>query len=141
MAIAVVSSGAAPPCGACRQLLAEYAFEAVVLTAQRPELKKTSSGFIISASGNVTQATGTATDLLRGIPSVVVDEDGNITIRGKAPLILINGRNSNLSATNRIPASSVESIEIINNPSAKYDADAEGGIIKKLFELIVKKCV
>jgi outer membrane receptor protein involved in Fe transport len=103
--------------------------KAVVVIAHANQLKKTTSGFIMSAGSNITQATGTATDLLRSTPTVVVDEDGNITIRGKAPLILINGRNSNLSATDRIPASSVESIEIINNPSANYDADAEGGII------------
>lgn len=68
--------------------------------------------------------------MLRNTPTVVVDPEGDdITIRGKVPLILINGRNSSLNATNRIPASSVESIEIINNPSAQYDADSEGGII------------
>lgn len=103
--------------------------KAVVVISHANQLKKTPGGFIINAGSNITQATGTATDLLRSTPTVVVDEDGNITVRGKAPLILINGRNSNLSATNRIPASSVESIEIINNPSAKFDADAEGGII------------
>lgn len=101
----------------------------VTITSQKQLLKKTQNGFIVSAKDNISQASGTATDLLRNVPTVVVDEDGNISIRGKSPLILINGRNSNLSATDRIPASSVESIEIINNPTAKYDADAEGGII------------
>ncbi|MDQ3845249.1 MAG: TonB-dependent receptor, partial [Bacteroidota bacterium] len=111
--------------------------KAVVVTAQAQKslLKKTTNGFIINAGSNLTQATGTATDLLRNTPTVVVDEEGTITIRGKTPLILVNGRNSNLAATDRIPASSVESIEIINNPSAKYDAEAEGGIIN----IILKK--
>jgi outer membrane receptor protein involved in Fe transport len=112
------------------ELLAHVkSLKTVVVISHTNQLKKTTSGFIINAGSNITQATGTATDLLRSTPTVVVDEDGNITIRGKAPLILINGRNSNLSATDRIPASSVESIEIINNPSARYDADAEGGVI------------
>ncbi len=101
----------------------------VEVVAQKNILKKTTSGFIINTSEDISQATGTATDLLRNTPTVVVDEDGNITIRGKSPMILINGRNSVLSNTDRIPASSVESIEIINNPSAKYDAAAESGII------------
>jgi outer membrane receptor protein involved in Fe transport len=92
-------------------------------------IKKTPQGFIINAKDNLTQAGGTATDLLKNTPTVVVDPEGGITIRGKTPLILINGRNSNLSNTDRIPASSIESIEIINNPSAQYDADADGGII------------
>jgi outer membrane receptor protein involved in Fe transport len=92
-------------------------------------IKKTPQGFVIMAKDNLTQAGGTATDLLKNTPTIVVDAEGGITVRGKSPLILINGRNSGLTNTDRIPASSVESIEIINNPGAQYDADAEGGII------------
>lgn len=103
--------------------------DGVEVVSQRDLIKKTTQGFIIQAKDNLTAATGTATDLLKNTPTVVVDADGNITVRGKTPLILVNGRNSVLGATDRIPASSVESIEIINNPSAKYDADADGGII------------
>jgi outer membrane receptor protein involved in Fe transport len=103
--------------------------EGVDVVVQRDIIKKTPQGFIFSAKDNLTQASGTATDLLRNIPTVVVDAEGAITVRGKSPLILVNGRNSTLSATDRIPASSIESIEIINNPTAQYDADAEGGII------------
>lgn len=103
--------------------------DGIEIISQKDLIKKTTQGFIINATDNLTQASGTATDLLRNAPTVVVDADGNITVRGKAPLILVNGRNSVLGATDRIPASSVESIEIINNPSAQYDADADGGII------------
>jgi outer membrane receptor protein involved in Fe transport len=60
---------------------------------------------------------------------VTVDNDGVITLSGKTPLILINGRNSSLANTDQITASSIESIEIINNASSKYDANAESGII------------
>lgn len=103
--------------------------QTVEIAAQKKLIKKTEQGFIINAKDNLTQASGTATDLLKNTPTVVVNDEGNITVRGKTPLILINGRNSVLNATNRIPASSVESIEVINNPSAQYDADADGGII------------
>ena len=103
--------------------------DGVEVVAHKDLIKKTTQGFIINAADNLTQAGGTATDILRNTPTVVVDPEGGITIRGKSPLILINGRNSSLGATDRIPASSIESIEIINNPSAQYDADAEGGII------------
>jgi len=104
--------------------------DGVEVVAHKDLIKKTTQGFIIEAKDNISQIGGTATDLLRNTPTVVVDPEGDdITIRGKVPLILINGRNSSLNATNRIPASSVESIEIINNPSAQYDADSEGGII------------
>jgi outer membrane receptor protein involved in Fe transport len=96
---------------------------------QKEFIKKTTSGFIIKAEDNITQNGGTATDLLRNAPTVVVDAENGITIRGKTPLILINGRNSSIGSTDRIPASAVESIEIINNPSSKYDADSDGGVI------------
>jgi hypothetical protein len=102
---------------------------AIEIVSHKDLIKKTPQGFIIQAKDNLTQAGGTATDLLRNIPTVMVDAEGNITIRGKNPLILINGRNSSLGSTDRIPAASIESIEIINNPSAQYDADADGGII------------
>jgi outer membrane receptor protein involved in Fe transport len=77
------------------------------------------------------------------MPGILVDADGGITIRGKSPLTLINGRISGIAGADRtadlsrIPASSIERIEIINNPSAKYDADAEGGVIN----IILKKNV
>lgn len=103
--------------------------DGVDVVAHKDLIQKTTQGFIINAKDNLTQAGGTATDILKNTPTVVVDPEGGITIRGKSPLILINGRNSSLGATDRIPASSIESIEIINNPSAQYDADAEGGII------------
>ena len=101
----------------------------VVVTAQKRLIEKTSTGFIVNASANLTQMGGTATDLLKNTPTVAVDADGVITLRGKSPLILINGRNSNLTNADQIPSSSIESIEIINNASAKYDANAESGII------------
>ena len=103
--------------------------KAVVITNQKNIIKKTTNGFIVNAAANITQIGGTATDILRNTPTINVDEDGAITIRGKAPLILINGRNSTITNPNQIPASSIESIEIINNPSAQYDANTEGGIV------------
>ncbi len=66
---------------------------------------------------------------------MAVDADGSITLRGKSPLILINGRNSNLANADQIAASSVETIEIITSATAKYDANAESGIIN----IILKK--
>jgi outer membrane receptor for ferrienterochelin and colicin len=96
---------------------------------------------VIKASDNITQIGGTAADLLKNMPGVLVNSDGEVSIRGKAPLTLINGRISGIAGIDRsaqlerIPASSIERIEIINNPSAKYDADSEGGIIN----IVLKK--
>ena len=101
----------------------------VIVVAQKKMIEKTAEGFVINTANNITQLGGTATDILKSTPTVTVDNDGAITLRGKSPLILINGRNSGITNTNQIAASSIESIEIINNASSKYDANAESGII------------
>jgi len=103
--------------------------QAIQVSGQKKLIEKTIEGFVVNAGANLTQTGGTLTDLLRSTPTIVVDGDGAITLRGKTPLILINGRNSSFTNTDQIASSSIESIEIINNPSAKYDAAAESGII------------
>lgn len=107
----------------------ETILEGVEVTADKDVIKKTTQGFILNADATLSQQGGTATDVLRNMPTVAVDAEGSVTIRGKAPLILINGRNSGITNLESIPAESIESIEIINNPGAQYDADSEGGII------------
>ena len=107
----------------------------VTVSSQKKLIQKTTTGFIVNAAANISQIGGTATDLLKSTPTVSVDAEGGITLRGKAPLILINGRNSVFSSIDQIPASNIESIEIINNASAKYDANAQSGIIN----IVLKK--
>ena len=113
----------------------------VEVNAFRNIIEKTDEGFVVKADENITQIGGTAADLLRNMPGVLVGADGEITIRGKSPLTLINGRISGITGVDRaaqlerIPASNIDRIEIINNPSAKYDADAEGGVIN----IVLKK--
>lgn len=103
--------------------------DGVVVTSQKKIIQKTQQGFIFNAATNISQIGGTATDLLKNIPTISVDADGVITLRGKTPLILINGKNSTITNIDQIAASSIESIEVVNNPSAKYDANAESGVI------------
>jgi outer membrane receptor protein involved in Fe transport len=77
-------------------------------------------------------------DVLNNIPSVEVDQDGKISLRGDGNVtILIDGRPSTLSAglLEAIPANSIERIEIVTNPSAKYDPDGTSGIIN----IVLKK--
>jgi hypothetical protein len=101
----------------------------VVVKSQKKQIQKTDEGFIFNAVSNISQSGGTATDMLKSIPTVAVDAEGGITLRGKSPMILINGKNSAITNMDQIAASSIESIEIISNPTAKYDANAESGII------------
>jgi outer membrane receptor protein involved in Fe transport len=113
----------------------------VEITAMRNLITKTEEGLVVKASDNITQVGGTAADLLKNMPGVMVSSEGEVTLRGRSPLVLINNRVSGIAGIDRsaqlqqIPASSIDRIEIINNPSAKYDADAEGGIIN----IILKK--
>lgn len=76
---------------------------------------------------------GTATDVLKNIPSVMVNAEGEIMVRGsKGFLILINGKPSQIEAATvlaQIPANTIEKVEMITAPSAKYDADGKAGII------------
>ncbi|WP_337966700.1 outer membrane beta-barrel family protein [uncultured Flavobacterium sp.] len=101
----------------------------VVVNSAKKQIQKTDEGFIFNAVSNISQSGGTATDMLKNIPTVAVDAEGGITLRGKSPMILINGKNSAITNMDQIAASSIESIEIISNPTAKYDANAESGII------------
>ena len=107
----------------------ETHLDAVVVTAKKKTIEKVQGGFVFNATTSIAQIGGTATDLLKNIPTVSVDADGAITLRGKKPLILINGKNSAITNIDQIAASSIENIEVISNPTAKYDANAESGII------------
>jgi len=85
---------------------------------------------IINVGQNIASAGGTAIDLLQTIPSVTVDIDGNVSLRGStAVTILVDGRPSGLVSLDQLPASMIERIEIITNPSARYDPDGMAGIL------------
>jgi outer membrane receptor protein involved in Fe transport len=97
---------------------------------ERP-FEVSAEGLTINPSQNLSNIGGSVLDILRNTPSINVDGEGAISLRGSSSTnILINGRNSSLSANlDQIPASAIKSIKVINNPGAKYDADAKGGII------------
>lgn len=91
---------------------------------------------------DIMTASGTASELMQHIPSLQVDIEGNVSLRGSGDvLILINGRPSSLMGANRaavlqqMPANTIEKIEVITNPSAKYKPDGTSGIIN----IVLKK--
>lgn len=90
---------------------------------------------IFNVDKNLISAGQTATEVMKNIPSINVDIDGNITLRGAAPQLFVDGRPTSLSI-DQIPADAIESVELITNPSAKYDASGgKAGILN----IILKK--
>lgn len=114
----------------------------VVVESEQQMVMNSIDKKVFNVEQDITSQGGTAVDVLENVPSVTVDMDGGINLRGNSGVrILIDGRPSNLSGSNpkqaleQIPASSIESIEIITNPSAKYDPDGVTGIIN----IVLKK--
>lgn len=94
---------------------------------------------VINVSQQLTAASGNAVDILENLPSITVDVEGNVALRGSTGImVLIDGRPTVLDASEalkQIPANTIENIEIITNPSAKYNPDGTAGIIN----IITKK--
>lgn len=107
----------------------------VVVTASKPLMKLDIDKKVFNVDKNIVSAGGTALDVMRNVPSVQVDIDGNVTVRNAAPQLYIEGRPTTLSL-DQIPADAIESVEVITNPSAKYDASGgNAGILN----IILKK--
>ena len=116
--------------------------DSIVVTAEKPTLNIAIDRKVYDTAKDLTSGSGTVADMLQNVPSVSVDIDGNVSLRGSENvLILINGRSSPLMGKNRaavlqqMPASSIEKVEVITNPSAKYKPEGTSGIIN----LVLKK--
>ncbi|MEO8174224.1 MAG: TonB-dependent receptor [Sediminibacterium sp.] len=110
--------------------------QAVVVTSQKPMIEVKADKTIVNVEGTINATGSDVLDLLRKSPGIVIDKDDNITMSGKTGVqIYIDGRPSPLSGKDlsenlkSIPSAMVESIELITNPSAKYDAAGNAGII------------
>jgi outer membrane receptor protein involved in Fe transport len=108
----------------------------VEVVAQASQMTVEPDKKVFKIDQNITTAGGSITDALKNIPSVTVDNDGNVSLRKDGNVqILIDGRPSGLTADNQaqvlqqIPAESVEAVEVITSPSAKYDAENSAGVI------------
>ena len=110
--------------------------DAVEVVAERSMVEYQLDKRVVNVDKNIVAGGGTATDVLEQVPSVAIDNDGNVTLRGSTNVkVLVNGRPSELLASDlstlleQIPASTVENVEVITNPSAKYDPEGMSGII------------
>ncbi len=108
----------------------------VTVTGQRSQMKLEVDRKVFSVDQMIASAGGSASELLEQIPSIEVTTDGEISLRGNSSVeVWINGKASGLTADNRgeilqqIPAESIERIEVIDNPSAKFSPEGSAGII------------
>jgi outer membrane receptor protein involved in Fe transport len=118
--------------------------EEVVITSKKETFNNGIDRKVYNVENDIMSKSGSASDLLQNIPSVSVDIDGNVSLRGSQNcMIMINGKTSPLmdksSATvlDELPSNSIERIEVITNPSAGYKPDGTSGIIN----IVLKKDV
>jgi ferric enterobactin receptor len=110
--------------------------QAVTITGGQKLIENKIDKMVFNAEKDLTSQGGVVTDILKKIPQISVDVDGNIELAGSSSIrFLIDGKPSTAFGSNiadvlqSIPASQIKSIEVITNPSAKYDAEGLGGII------------
>ena len=109
--------------------------EGVTVSSTKPLFQMGIDRKVFNVEKNLVSAGQTAQEIMRNIPSINVDIDGNVTLRNAAPTIFVDGRPTTLSL-DQIPADAIESVEIITNPSAKFDASGgNAGILN----IVLKK--
>jgi outer membrane receptor protein involved in Fe transport len=108
----------------------------VTITAQRPLVKMDPDKIVYSMESDPEAQSSNVLQMLYKVPLITVDAEENITVNGQSNFkVLINGKSSSMMSTNlkevlkSLPANTIKDIEVITNPSSKYDAEGVGGII------------
>lgn len=119
------------------QLTASAAeLQGVVVTApSTPTMRLDIDKKVFNVEKNIVSAGGTGLDVMKNVPGINVDIDGNLSLRNASPTLYIDGRPTTLTV-DQIPADAIESVEVITNPSAKYDASGGGAGI---LNIVLKK--
>ncbi len=113
----------------------EKMLENVTVSAEKSGLQLGIDRKVFNVDKNIVSAGGSAVDIMRNVPSLSVDIDGNVSLRNNSPQIFVDGRPTTMEL-DQIPADAIESVEIITNPSAKFDAS---GGTSGILNIILKK--
>ena len=120
----------------------------VEVVAQKPLVKMTVDKMSYSVSDDVDAKTNTVLDMLRKVPMVTVDGSDNITVNGSSSFkVFVDGKPSVMMSSNpsqifkNMPASSVQNIEVVTNPGAKYDAEGVGGVLNLIMFLLLRTSI
>ena len=115
---------------------ASKTLKGIDVTARRPFVEQKAGKMVVNVESSITAAGGSAMEVLEKSPTINVDKDGNISMKGKSGVvIMIDGKPTNMSSQDvaellkSMPATNLDQIELIANPSAKYDAAGNAGII------------
>ena len=111
----------------------EQVLDAIVINAERSTMEQLVDRKVIRVGKDLSTAGASASDIMNNIPSVNVDQDGNISMRGNQNVrVLIDGKPTQLdpkTLLKQIPSNSIDKIELITNPSAKYNPEGMSGMI------------
>ncbi|MCC3156649.1 TonB-dependent receptor [Hymenobacter sp. 15J16-1T3B] len=128
--------------GALRLTASTTQLGAVTVTGEKAVVQESLDKKVVNVAKDLTSVGGTAVNVLQNVPSVAVDQNGTVSLRGTPNVtIYVDGKPTGAAGGGRsvnleqIPASQIEAVEVMTNPSARYDAEGGGGIIN----IILKK--
>jgi outer membrane receptor protein involved in Fe transport len=118
--------------GVIKLLSATASLGEITIVGERKSVDSKIDRKVINVSRDINSTGGTAIDLLKNVPNLSVNSDGSVSLRGSTDVsILVDGRPTSIDVTrlDQISASEIESIEILTNPTAKYNPEGKSGII------------
>ena len=134
-AVALTAAAPALQLGPLRLRVAATKLAEVVVKGQRAIVTDNLDKKVIDVTKDLTATGGTAVDALQNVPSVTVDQSGAVSLRGSSNVrILVDGKPTGVTL-DQLPASSIQNIEVVTNPSSRYDAEGSAGIIN----IVLKK--